>query len=343
LAEAETVCRQAIQVNPKFAPAYISLGILVSMQNRPVEGESFLRQAVALEPNSALAQYNLGLSLARQRKLDEAVAAYRKALDLQPVHLAETYHHLSVALLWHKKLTEAEPPCRKAIQLEPSYAEAHCQLGLILRARGEFEESLAALRRGHELGLQRPSWHVPSAVWVRKAERLVKLDRKLPAILAGEAKPASAAEQFELGQLCLARTRYMAAARFFRDAFAADARATERVPSGNRYTAACAAVLAACRQGKDTADLDDKDVEQWRQQALDWLRADLAWWSKAVETAGTQNRAAIARTMRQWQSDPDLAGVRDSSALARLPQPQREQWLKLWADVRVQLERASAP
>jgi tetratricopeptide (TPR) repeat protein len=270
------------------------------------------------------------------------VAAFRKAIDLRP-DVAHIYHHLSIALMQQKKLAEAEPACRKVIQLQPHHAQAHCYLGLILRGRGKFEESLAALRRGHELGLKRPPWRFPSAMWIRQTERLVKLDARLPAILAGEAKPASVIEQFELGQLCMATTRYTAAARFFRDAFAAEARLAERVTSGNRQYAACAAVLAACRQGKDAAKLDDREVEQWRQQALDWLRADLAWWSKTAETAGTPERAVIARTMRHWQSDPELAGVRDRAALARLPQPQREQWQNLWADVRALLARASAP
>jgi serine/threonine-protein kinase len=343
LAGAEAVCRQAIRVNPKYARAYIALGILVSMRNRPVEGEALLRQAVALNPNSSQAQHNLGLSLARQRKLDEAVAAYRKALDLQPDHLAQTYHHLSVALLWQKKPAEAEPPCRKAIQLDPEYAEAHCHLGMILRARGEFEECLAAMRRGHELGLKRPHWRHPSAGWVRTAERLVELARKLPSVLRGEWQPASAFEQVEVATLCRGRSRYMAAARLYRAAFAADARLVQRPPTRVRYDAACTAVLAAGRQGEDTAGLDNREIDQWRQQALDWLRADLNWWSSVLPTLRSQGRTVMVQHMRLWLCDPDLAGVRDRSALARLPRPQREQWLNLWADVRGLLARASVP
>jgi tetratricopeptide (TPR) repeat protein len=42
--------------------------------------------------------------------------------------------------------------------------------------------------------------------------------------------------------------------------------------------------------------------------------------------------AALA--VRLWQLSPELAGVRDTAALARLPAEEREDWQKLWADVK---------
>jgi hypothetical protein len=64
-----------------------------------------------------------------------------------------------------------------------------------------------------------------------------------------------------------------------------------------------------------------------RQQALDWLRADLTAWTK------TTDRAILQRTLAHWQRDSDLAGVMDREALAKLPEAEREAWHKLWADV----------
>jgi Flp pilus assembly protein TadD len=44
---------------------------------------------------------------------------------------------------------------RKALDLDPNYAEAHCNLGIALARLGRFAESLASLKRGHELGSKR--------------------------------------------------------------------------------------------------------------------------------------------------------------------------------------------
>jgi hypothetical protein len=42
---------------------------------------------------------------------------------------------------------------------------------------------------------------------------------------------------------------------------------------------------------------------------------------------------AISGDMRSWQNDPQLGGVRDEAELAKLAKAEREQWVKLWADV----------
>jgi hypothetical protein len=44
--------------------------------------------------------------------------------------------------------------------------------------------------------------------------------------------------------------------------------------------------------------------------------------------------------MRHWQTDPDLAGVRDESALNQLPEDERTAWQGLWDDVKRLAERA---
>jgi hypothetical protein len=45
------------------------------------------------------------------------------------------------------------------------------------------------------------------------------------------------------------------------------------------------------------------------------------------------DRREAQAALRQWQQDPDLAGVRGETALAVLPQGERSGWAKLWQDV----------
>jgi len=49
-------------------------------------------------------------------------------------------------------LDEAIAAYKEAIRLKPDYAQAHCNLGAAREMKGAFAESLAAYRRGHELG-----------------------------------------------------------------------------------------------------------------------------------------------------------------------------------------------
>jgi serine/threonine-protein kinase len=238
-------------------------------------------------------------------------------------------------------LQEAEAAYREAIRLKPDYAEAYCNLGQLLQGQGRFAEALESLRRGHDLGGKSPGWRSPSADWARQCERFVELDRMLPAVLRGEARPATAAEGLELASLCQlpCKRLHAAAARLAADAFAADPKLADDLRQQPRYNAACSAALAAAGQAEDAKRLPDRGALALRRQALDWLRADLAAWAKVVEKA-PQARSDVQRTLRHWQQDPDLAGLRDQDALAKLPEPERDACRRLWAEVDALLRRA---
>jgi hypothetical protein len=59
-----------------------------------------------------------------------------------------------------------------------------------------------------------------------------------------------------------------------------------------------------------------------------------------VEKDTPQLRAVAAKILRHWQANPDLAGVRDAAALAKLPEAERAAWTRLWADVQALLAKA---
>ena len=110
----------------------------------------------------------------------------------------------------------------------------------------------------------------------------------------------------------------------------------------HRYNAACAAALAAAGMGTDDPKPDDAAQAKLRGQALGWLKAELAVWSKILDSGDPKARAAVAPTLRHWQQDPDLAGVRDEAALARLPAAERADWSALWDAVDRLLKRRSS-
>jgi serine/threonine-protein kinase len=209
--------------------------------------------------------------------------------------------------------------------------------------QAQFNEALAALKKGSDLLPAGDSRHEQVRQLAQFCQRQALLDARLPAVLEGTEKPANPAEQIEFARLCALKQLYAAAARFSRDAFAADPKRAEAVPSGARYNAARAAALAGCGQGKDPDKLDDQERARWRQQALDWLRADLTWWGMALDNGTAAATAQVQQQMRHWQADADLAGVRDPDALAQLPEAERQQWQQLWADVTALLKRAEAP
>jgi hypothetical protein len=77
---------------------------------------------------------------------------------------------------------------------------------------------------------------------------------------------------------------------------------------------------------------------RWRRQALTWLRADLAAFRHLL-TRSPRAAPAVAGTLKRWQADPDLAGLR-AGELKQLPAEERAACARLWADVAGLLRRA---
>ena len=97
--------------------------------------------------------------------------------------------------------------------------------------------------------------------------------------------------------------------------------------------------MAGSGHGKDDPPLDGEARAGWRRQALDWLKADLAHWTKFLSSGSPQAPRSIERTLEHWKIDPDLASIRDEPATARLPADEQEAYHALWAEVDVLLKQ----
>jgi tetratricopeptide (TPR) repeat protein len=339
LAEAITEFRAAIRLKPEHAVARAELGRALHGQGKLDEAVAEYRAAIRLKPESADVYTNLGVALYDQGKLDEAVVEHRAAIRLKP-ESAVAHSNLGVALRAQGKQAEAIAEYRAAIRLNPDDTEAHANLGLALEAQDKLDEATDEFRRAFSLA--RPGSRVAGDLpgLMQRLERKTALAKRLPAVLAGDDRPRDAGERMAFAQLSYDRARHDAAARLFAEAFQADPKLIGDMQAQNRYNAACAAALAGCGRGKDEPPLDEAGKARWRKQAIDWLKADLAFWTRQVEPGPPQARAAVAQTLQHWKTDPDLAGIRDETALARLPVDEQKACRSVWAEVDALLAKA---
>jgi Tfp pilus assembly protein PilF len=332
----------ALERDPEDHEAYSGIASTHWARKEVREAVAAYRNALRVKPDSVEALNGLGVALHREGELPEAAAALRQALETRP-RFSMAYRNLGVVYSDMGARPEAVATYQQVIDLAPDDALAHCELGHALRRQGRFAESLAALRRGHQLGAQQPDWRHPSGQWVEQAERRLELDARLPAFLTGEARPKDVREQLDIAQTCFNKQLYGAAARFFEQAFRRDPGRTDDQIAAHRTLAARAAVLAGCGSGTDDPPSDPPARARGRGQALAWLRADLEAWAKVVATGTAEDQNRGRRALRLWRHHLDLAGVRSAEQLARLPTDEQEAWKKLWADVDGVLEPARDP
>ena len=165
---------------------------------------------------------------------------------------------------------------------------------------------------------------------------------QLPALVGAESRSEDGAPGSPLAVMRYDIKRYGAAARLYAEAFRTEPGLADDVRAWHRYNAACYASLAAAARGEGAVTLDDTDRARLRKQALDWLRADLAAWTKILENCTRAACSAAQETMKHWRQDGDLTGIRDQAGLAKLPAEERALFGQLWADVTRLLDTVTA-
>jgi serine/threonine-protein kinase len=180
-------------------------------------------------------------------------------------------------------------------------------------------------------------WHVIRC----EAEALIF--PRTAAFLEGRYEPQDNIERLALLGVCRFKNFNFASAKLYADAFATDPKLTDDLQASHRYNAARAATLVGCGSGEDGRTLTQAERARWRKQACAWLQADLAAWSKKLDSGAAVDHVLVTNALTHWQADPDLAGLREPGALDKLSAEERKEWLALWTDVEALLRRTVRP
>src|SRR5262249_55249678 len=149
----------------------------------------------------------------------------------------------------------------------------------------------------------------------------------------GEYQPKDNPERLASLGACQFTNRTRAMARLYADAFAVSPQLADDLGAGHRYNAACAAARAGCGHGEDAPGVGEAEGKQWRNQARQWLRAELAARVRSLDADPTAARLGVREALTRWQKEPDLAGLREPGELNKLPPDERKDCPALWDEV----------
>ncbi|HEV2395336.1 MAG TPA: tetratricopeptide repeat protein [Candidatus Sulfotelmatobacter sp.] len=114
-----------------------------------------LKQAVEIAPRCADAYLLLGLTEFHSGATADSISHYKQALSLQPRSYSGHYD-LALAYLKERQFEAARAQLEEAVKLNPSRADAVYNLGIVLEETGHPIEALVQLRRARVLNPKRP-------------------------------------------------------------------------------------------------------------------------------------------------------------------------------------------
>ncbi len=145
------------------APEFVNFESLMK-QEFFAEALAELKKIAILELDLASSRINLGIKYFEECQWDDALRHFEEAVQINDTY-PDAFYWVALAKIQLNKPTAARECLEKAIELNPDYADAHFQLGLLLRAKAK-KKARASFEKALSLNL-RPSF-------ARIAERILK-------------------------------------------------------------------------------------------------------------------------------------------------------------------------
>ena len=368
LDEAIAEYRTAIRLKPDYAEAHNNLGAALGAQGKTEEAIAECRTAIRIKPDYAEAHNNLGNCPERP---GQARRGHRRIPHRDPPQARLRRGPLQPrrrALGAQGKTEEAIAECRTAIRLKPDFAEAHNNLGNALSDQGKTDEAIAEYRSSHPRSS--PTTPMPTATWAcsssggatmpgpwQRCERATNWDRAgptggirqqlgSPRRSSGWPSP-SVCRQYSEGQdqphdnpeRLDPRTDGATTASTSPSLPAFGPRRSKAIPSWPT-TCGPAPLQRRLRRGagglwpgQGRAALDE--AARAKLGASRRSTGSRPTWllEQTARSRSAAGRAAIVQTLSHWKVDTDLAGIREATDLAKLPEAEQKACRSLWAEV----------
>jgi eukaryotic-like serine/threonine-protein kinase len=145
--KAREAALKALEIDDTLAEAHTCLArVIASYDWDWPGGEKELQRAIALNPDYAMARMSYGLILANTGRFDEGIREAKRGLELDPFALYTNWI-LGVVYFLARQYDQAVDQFQKTLALDPTFIVAHTLLGGAYVAKSMYKEGIAELEK----------------------------------------------------------------------------------------------------------------------------------------------------------------------------------------------------
>ena len=216
LAKAATIYRKILQKAPSHPDASYLLGLIVQKQGGHEEAITLFENATRGNPKLGRAHLQRGFSLNATGR-NGAEGAFRAAIKIEP-GLAEAHHQLGNILRRQNQLSESLSSLREATRLAPKETIFWLSQGTACRDAGKWEDAAESFQQAIRLSPALPEAHTLLGQIFLAQQKMEPAREQFLEVL--RLKPDSAEAHHDLGRLCAEEGLHPEAAGYFRHALA---------------------------------------------------------------------------------------------------------------------------
>jgi eukaryotic-like serine/threonine-protein kinase len=332
--EALDIISDAAKLTSEGQEVYSMLASKLQKFGRQKDGIEVLLRAIKNNPGQKIWHDRLSQAVAEGN--DEAPVIFRQALKFDP-NSASAHVNLAKSL-GCGDMESALALLKDAAAIDgDSAGEAIRLLGAIQRGLGRYDDAVATYKKIGEVVRNSPEEVESAKQEVARTEQFKALDSQLKQPTTPAIKLQFPNQLREFIRSCLDAHRFDKATQAWAAMLAANPALGKDRNKSTLYYGARMALKAGCGKQQNVIKADQKTL---RNQALNWLKEDLAHWAKLLDQGVPESRETTIRWLNDWKRNPDLAAIRDEEALQKFPADEQSKWRALWQDVESLLKNA---
>lgn len=143
---AKMAFKDAIEANPKLAPAINNLAWVHMLENEPDQGIALMEHLVTTSPDYSLGWHDLGV-MYQDKRPDDAIRCYQKAYELDPYQFRPLLNRIGLILFYQQKYDQAREWFDKALEVVPASHDYLFNKAITLQKEGKHADANSCFQK----------------------------------------------------------------------------------------------------------------------------------------------------------------------------------------------------